>query len=272
MNQTIQKRISINVCKYLLALVLLGTQLACTATTLPPYEAKYTTKLRGIKISGTRTFEAIEGNRYRVSWRAKALWMRLNEWSEFEIIDDQVKPLSYHYTRKGLGTDRPVHVYFDWENMQVSGSKGKNKYSFALEEGTQDKLSYQVQMQLDLLKKPEMSAVTYQVATHSTLKNYHFNFERKETIETALGDRETLLFVREKKDAAINIWLAPAHYYLPIQVVQTDEDGDKNSLIIRSWKSEAKPYNSIALTQQEASTAPLNSAIDPLNEALNDDF
>ncbi|MBT5923708.1 MAG: hypothetical protein HOH29_08245, partial [Cellvibrionales bacterium] len=108
--------------------LLLGVQLGCTATTLPPYEATYTTKLRGIKVNGTRKFESTTKDRYKVSWKAKALWMRLNEWSEFELIDGkQIRPISYHYTRKGLGTDKPIHIVFDWENMHVNASKGDKK-------------------------------------------------------------------------------------------------------------------------------------------------
>jgi hypothetical protein len=257
--------------KCLLALLLLTTQLACTATTLPPYEATYTTKLRGIKISGTRTFEQIGENRYRISWQAKALWMRLNEWSEFEIANNKVRPLSYHYTRKGLGTDRPIHVYFDWQNMQVSGSKGKKRRTFALQEGVQDKLSYQVQMQLDLLAQPELRAVDYQVATHSSIKHYVFNFQRQETLDTVLGDRDSLLFERQKNNASIKIWLAATHYYSPIKVLQVDEDGSSNSLIIRSWKSKAKPYSQIAsLTQDDSTNIP--SAPQKSLQPVDDDF
>lgn len=227
--------------KLFIAVSLLATQVACTATTLPPYEATYTTKLRGIKISGTRTFEQTSDNHYRVSWKAKALWMRLNEWSEFEIINDQVRPLSYHYTRKGLGTDRPIHVYFDWENMQVNGSKGKKDYQFALQPNAQDKLSYQVQMQLDLLANPDTKAVNYTVAAYNGLKQYQFEYQHNDKVETKLGSRESLLFERYKKDKTIKVWVAPEHYYLPVKVEQIEGDSN-NVLLIKSWQSDAKAY------------------------------
>ena len=38
----------------LVILLLTTSQIACTSTPLPPYEATYTTKLRGIKIKGVR--------------------------------------------------------------------------------------------------------------------------------------------------------------------------------------------------------------------------
>ena len=72
--------------KLLIGGLLLSAQLACTATSLPPYEASYSTRLRGIKINGTRNFKHIADNRYQISWQAKALWMRLNEWSEVETV------------------------------------------------------------------------------------------------------------------------------------------------------------------------------------------
>ncbi|MBT8151455.1 MAG: DUF3108 domain-containing protein, partial [Gammaproteobacteria bacterium] len=140
------------------------------------------------------------------------------------------------YTRKGLGTDRPIHVYFDWENMQANGAKGKRKYEFALEPGVLDKLSYQVQMQLDLLAQPERPALIYKVANYSGLRDYQFDFALRETIETRLGSRETLVYQRDKKDSTIKLWIAPQQNYLPVKIEQL-EDGDSNVVIIKSWES-----------------------------------
>lgn len=223
-----------------LALVLLfTTQLACTATTLPPYEAAYTTKLRGIKITGTRKFENTGENRYKVSWKAKALWMRLNEWSEFELVNGEVRPLSYHYTRQGLGSDRPIHIYFDYDNNQINASKGKDKYQFALQPGTLDKLSYQVQMQIDLLERPQAKNLAYTVANHDRLKKYAFTYQQTDIIDTQLGEVEALLFKRRKNEKkSTEIWLSPLQYYLPVKIQQT-EGKDKSVASIKYWKSDA---------------------------------
>ncbi|MBT6578777.1 MAG: DUF3108 domain-containing protein [Cellvibrionales bacterium] len=218
--------------------LLLGVQLGCTATTLPPYEATYTTKLRGIKVNGTRKFESTTKDRYKVSWKAKALWMRLNEWSEFELIDGkQIRPISYHYTRKGLGTDKPIHIVFDWENMLVNASKGDKKYQFALEPNTLDRLSYQVQMQIDLLIKPNSEQFDYTVANHDRLARYSFNFEKREVIETKLGSASSLIFKREKKDKVTRIWLSPEQYYVPVKIEQT-EDNQSSVIAIKNWKTQ----------------------------------
>ena len=217
--------------------LLLGVQLGCTATTLPPYEATYTTKLRGVKVNGVRKFESMANNTYKVSWKAKALWMRLNEWSEFELIDGkQIRPISYHYTRKGLGTDKPIHIIFDWENMQINASKGDKKYQFALEPNTLDRLSYQVQMQIDLLIKPDSEKLNYTVANHDKLAHYSFNFEKQEVIETKLGSASSLIFKREKKDKVTRIWLSPEQYYVPVKIEQT-EDNQSSVIAIKNWKS-----------------------------------
>lgn len=236
-------------------LLLTVSQVACTSTRLPPYEATYTTKLRGIKIKGVRKFESTGENSYRISWTAKALWMRLNEWSEFEIVDKKVRPVSYHYTRKGLGTDRPIHVYFDWDAMRANGSKGDNKYEFDLQPGVLDKLSYQVQMQLDLLADPQLKALEYSVANYSGLRSYRFDFATSETIDTRLGARDTLVFQREKKDSTIKLWIAPQQNFLPVKIEQI-EDGDSNVVMIRSWESKslasAPPLSASSASAAEA--------------------
>ena len=216
---------------------LLGVQLGCTATTLPPYEATYTTKLRGVKITGTRKFENTGDNKYKVSWKAKALWMRLNEWSEFELIDGKrIRPISYHYTRKGLGTDKPTHILFDWENNIINASKGDDEYQFALEPNTLDRLSYQVQMQIDLLIKPDSEQLNYIIANHDRLARYVFNFEKQEVIATELGDTLSRIFKREKRDKTTRIWLSQEQYFVPVKIEQT-EDNKSSVIAIKNWKS-----------------------------------
>lgn len=219
-------------------ILLLGVQLGCTATTLPPYEATYTTKLRGVKITGTRKFESTGDNSYKVSWKAKALWMRLNEWSEFEIIDGkQIRPISYHYTRKGLGTDKPIHINFDWENNLINASKGDKEYQFPLEPNTLDRLSYQVQMQIDLLISPDTEALNYTVANHDKLAHYAFNYEKQEVIKTEIGDTLSRIFKREKKDKTTRIWLSEEQYFVPVKIEQA-EDKQSSVIAIKHWKSQ----------------------------------
>lgn len=256
--------------KLLIGGLLLSAQLACTATSLPPYEASYTTRLRGIKINGTRSFKHIADNRYQVSWQAKALWMRLNEWSEVEIINDEVRPLSYHYTRKGLGTDRPVHIYFNWETMQANGSKGDDKYQFAITDSTQDRLSYQVQMQLDLLRDANTQAFDFDVAAHNRIKNYRFEHRANEIIDTTLGERESMLFERSKSDQTIRVWLAPQHYYLPIQFERIDDDGDNNMLTIKSWQSDEPTFRQ-AQALANTKKAQIVAASNNIDISLDDD-
>ncbi len=252
----------------LTVLLLLTAQLACTATTLPPYEATYTTKLRGIKITGTRKFENTGENAYKVSWKAKALWMRLNEWSEFEVVEGKtIRPLSYHYTRKGLGTDRPIHIYFDYENGVINASKGDKKYQMPLQPGTLDKLSYQVQMQMDLLSQPDAPELSYTVANHDRLKDYMFSFQQRETIKTGLGTLEAIVYARTNKDKTTEIWLSPVQYFLPVKIQQT-EDGESSVLAIKNWKSDA-PENDRSLVALSAIN-PDN--VNNLSAATNDDL
>lgn len=228
-----------SLCYALFAFILLGTQLACTATTLPPYEATYTTKLKGIKITGTRKFEQISENKYKVSWRAKALWMSLNEWSEFELVDNtRLKPISYHYTRKGLGSDKPIHILFDWENNVANASKGKEKTVLPLLPGTQDKLSYQLQMQLDLLRDPQKESLSYVVASHNKIRSYDFTLLKEEMLNSKLGSEQTRVYQRQKRDKTTSVWLSPKQYYLPLKI-ERNEDGKVSVLKIKNWKSES---------------------------------
>lgn len=226
------------------SLSLLVSQTACTASSLPPYEAEYTTKMRGLRINSERKFVETGENTYKLSWSAKALWMRISEWSEFEIVDDTVRPIAYHYKRKGLGSDRPIHVAFDWENMQATGSKGEKTFKFALEESSLDRLSFQVQMQLDLINNNSIKEFNYRIANYNGLRDYKFNFEKEENLSTRLGDFNTLVFRRDKKDTTIRLWMAPQQFYLPLKVQQTGEDA--NTVVIKGWKSEKQSTEELA--------------------------
>lgn len=244
--------------KYLITAIsvslLLISQTACTATQLPPYEATYTAKLRGIKIRGLRKFEEVEKDIYKLSWSAKALWMRLDEWSVFKVIDEKVIPISYHYTRKGLGSDRPIHIHFDWETMKVSGTKGKNEYSYDLEPGTLDKLSFQVQMQIDLLLNNQLKAAEYRIAKHNRLSTYEFSYRQNENIDTELGDQNTLVFERTKEKRQTRLWISPEQNYLPIKIENRD-DGERNVLVIRSWDSESLYKNEDIIAKLDSDDA-----------------
>ncbi len=226
-------------------IALLGSQTACTASSLPPYEAEYTTKMRGLRINSDRKFVETAENTYRLSWSAKALWMRISEWSDFEIIDDKVRPIGYHYTRKGLGSDRPIHIEFDWENMMVYGSKGDKSYSFPLEPNSLDRLSFQVQMQLDLINDKSLAQFNYRIANYNGMRDYLFELEKRETLETRIGEFDTLVFKRDKKDSSIRLWMSPKQFYLPVKVEQTGDDA--NTVVIRGWKSDKEHDESLAL-------------------------
>lgn len=268
---------SLKFSKYVLGvfmiLLFLVSQTACTATRLPPYEATYTTKLRGIKVKGTQKFETIGKDTYKLSWRAKALWMRLDEWSEFKVIDNQVIPISYHYTRKGLGSDRPIHVLFDWENMLVNASKADKKYQFALQPNVLDRLSYQVQMQIDLIESPEAIDFNYKVANYNGLKDYSFEFTQTETIVTPIGDSETRVYERNKSDKTIRLWISPSQNYLPVKI-ERKEDKKSNVVMIKSWDSETITDNrqNIAKFNNRFNGETTNNIEDGAVDTISDEF
>ena len=133
-----------------------------------------------------------------------------------------------------MGTDRPIHLSFDWNTLRASGSKGEASYEFDLVPGALDKLSYQVQMQIDLIANPKSTAFDYRVANYSRLSTYSFRYAGAEKLNTNLGQRETLVFKRDKKNKQIKLWIAPRENYLPIKIEQI-EDGDRTIGEIRNW-------------------------------------
>lgn len=232
--------------KWLIIILVLFYQIGCAATVLTPYEAKYTTRLNGIKISGKNKLEIISDQNYRVSWNAKIFWMEVNEWSEFELINDnQIRPLSYHYIKKGFGSSEPIHIYFDWQNHSQTIIKGSKESHYSVAPGTHDKLSYQIQMQVDLSEKPNSKVLNYKINTDGgKLRHYDFNFQGEEIIETKLGDALALIYTKSDSKRETKIWIAPERDYLPVKIEHI-EKGHSSILSIKSWSNYGQTQESL---------------------------
>lgn len=210
-------------------------QYGCTANPIAPYEAQYSTKIKGIKVKATRKLEHLGNRQYRVSWQAKALWMQLKEWAEFQIIDDGVlMPISYHYRRKGLGSDRPIDIIFDHSNKKIRTRKGDKEAILDLPPRAYDKLTYQVQLQLDLQQNPAAESLEYVVANSHRLKHYRFTRQGSEPMNSAVGPTNALIFQKSGDNGLTTLWVSPESQYLPVAIQQRDKNGDVTTAQLQS--------------------------------------
>src|SRR5690606_23405022 len=110
---------------------------------------------------------------YRLRFFADSMLASIEEISHFQQPDaGMLQPIEYHYQRKGLGRNREAHLQFDWDTMRVTNNVEKKPWKMDLEPNVQDKVSFQIQLQLDLMAGQE--DFSYTIADGGRLKHYNF--------------------------------------------------------------------------------------------------
>ena len=120
-----------------------------------------------------------------------------------------------------------------------------NTPSQAIEEGAQDRVSLFVQLAAAMAGTPDLrnlgQTLSFQVVSAKQAEVWTFAVQGNEKITTLLGDLDSLKLhrvPRNEYDQKIDMWLSPAHGYLPARLRITQANGD---VIEETLKSVAKP-------------------------------
>jgi len=227
----------------LFSLFLIGSSPVLAETAhLPPFRAIYTSEMDlGISISGeaVRELQQKEDGHWQFSSAASAMMAGIQEVSEFDYAQgEQIRPLKYDYQRKVLGKSRRASLDFDWSAGKVTTVVKEQPWKMAIAPGIQDKLSYQLQMRLDL--KAGLQKLSYQVADGGKLKSYNFVVTGEEQVATPYGRFNAVRVVRDRgKDADREtlIWFAPELDYLIVRLQQTESDGKTYALLLKNLET-----------------------------------
>ena len=106
---------------------------------------------------------------------------------------------------------------------------------FPLHEGTQDRLSWMVQLGAVVSAEPTLRAVGAKVVmnvvgSNGDLSVWAFDCVASENVETGGGVVNALKFVREPRepyDTQVQVWIDPARHYLPVRATQKSGAGDE---------------------------------------------
>ncbi len=211
-------------------------------TPINSFKAVYTTAFDlGVSLSGeaVRELKPLENGDWSFTSEASSLMAGISEKTRFTYLpSEHIKPISYRYHRKVLGKSRKASIDFDWTNKRVTTIVKDQPWKMSIPEATQDKLSYQLQMRLDLMAgKTEM---TYAVADGGKLKEYRFTVTGEETIETPFGTYNAVRVMRDRGANAERetlIWFAPELDYLIVRLEQTETDGKTYGLLLKNLET-----------------------------------
>ena len=229
--------ISITISRILSALLLLaGTAIADTDTqiTLKPYQAVYSTKVRGVSADMQQTLSKNDQQQWQVKSYASVLFADIEERATFTEADNQVIPLSYDYINQ-FSSKRNSKLVFNPEQQTVIDRLHSKEY-LPLPENSYDRLSFQTQLHLDVINTADFTKKTYHLVDRSKLKTYEVSKLAEETIVTPLGTFTAIKFKQRRpgKDGHTLIWLAKDRDYFLLRVERIAEGKKEYQINLKS--------------------------------------
>ncbi|PCO04618.1 DUF3108 domain-containing protein [Microbulbifer flavimaris] len=212
-----------------------------SASDLKPFRAVYEARYGAFEVTATRSLSGSADN-WRLDFQADSFFADINEYSRFLSRDGQLSPLHYEYRRSGLGRNRHTSLNFEHGENRVVNLTNADRTLENAPEKTQDKISYQLQLALDVAAGRQ--DLHYVVADGKKFREYRFTVTGKETLQTPLGEVETVKVqrVREDDDRETNIWFAPAWNYALVKL-QQNEDGETYQIALTELIIDGKTIN-----------------------------
>lgn len=206
------------------------------------FDNEYKAKLYGFNITVTNRLTKTDDGMYNLIFKADSMIGSITEQSQIRWDPKQqtISPMKYTYARRGLGKDRNAELLFDWKGKTVTNNVQKTSWEMDIAQKVQDKLSYQLQMQQDLLNGHE--SFEYQIADGGRLKKYKFTTVGEEMLETPLGKVNTVKIKRSREDneRVTYAWLAKDWNYLLVRL-QQEEKGEAYTIYIHKATVDGKP-------------------------------
>jgi len=156
----------------------------------------------------------------------------LSQSSRFRIAAGEVEPLSFQ--AGGVGND--VMAQFDWESGQVTGMAKGKLLSLRLQPGTQDPLSVQIAIMLEL--QAQNAPNGFWMLNTDEIDRFQYVRHEQTTLDTPLGKLQTILYTSHQPGSSKTtyLWLAPALHYMPARAEQRVKGSTQVSLQIRAFK------------------------------------
>ena len=219
----------------LLSLALLS--LPAAAFELQPFTASYTADWKQLPISGSaeRNLKALDNGRWELEFEASMLVAGLTEVSVFTLEKGTFLPLSYHFSRSGIGKSKEINLDFDWQQKQVMGTHRDESVHLPLNRALLDKSTYQLALQQDAADG--MTSMTYQVVDGDEVETYDFRVLGEERVRTKAGliDAIKVERVRDptKSSRKTILWLAKDWNFLLVRLHQVEKDGKEYQIMLK---------------------------------------
>lgn len=208
--------------KYCASLLLLCVSITSHAADPKPFSGIYETSYGMLSARGERKLDALPDGRWQMENHAKLFMVDVIEKSTFTLSNGNVNSLTYDFINP-LSKDRSLALSFDWPHNTVTETISKK--ALQLQPHVYDKLSYQVQMQMNVCADPEhFTGENFTVVDRGKLKTYRVELVGFEPQKTPAGILDTIhlrQFRPDKRDGKDTmIWLAKDWHCLLVRLDQ----------------------------------------------------
>ncbi len=205
-----------------------------------PFSAHYQADWKSISVgtSDLTLAQDTEPGRYLYTWTITARGIfrlyrdQVTQKSWLSIAGGHARPEKY----QGEDGSSSVDLDFDWNAARVRGTSEKKPVDLPLKEGTQDVMSIQVEVMLDLQK--DALPKTFQIIDKDELKEFNYTREGTANLKTALGELETVVVAsrRTGNNRILRMWFAPSLGFVPVQAERTRDGKLEFAMRIKSLK------------------------------------
>jgi hypothetical protein len=208
-------------------------------TGITPFVAHYQADWKGISV-GTSDIQLAQGaepGHYLYTWTITARGIfrvayhdDLVQKSWLTAIGDHVRPEKY-LGKEGGST---VELNFDWANKRATGVSETKPVDIALNDGTQDVMSIQVEVMLDL--KNGNLPKTFHIIDKDQSKEFNYTQEGSAKIRTALGELDTVIVTSQRvgNNRILRMWFAPSLGFVPVQAERSRDGKVEIAMRIKS--------------------------------------
>ena len=207
---------------------------------IAPFSAHYQADWKSINV-GTSDLELkpdTEPGHYVYTWTITAHGIfrlyraEVTQKSWLSINAGHVRPEKY---RAEDGSSN-VNLDFDWEGRRARGVSETKPVDLPLSGGTQDVMSIQVEVMLDL--QNHNLPKTFQIVDKDELKEFTYSEEGTAKLRTALGELDTVIVSSQRtgNNRILRMWFAPSLGFVPVQAERTRDGKLEFAMRIKSLK------------------------------------
>lgn len=190
-----------------------------------PYTAIYQAVYKSFPLQATHRLEPA-GNDWYFSSIASGFFGQIEEASTFSFSDKGIVPLHYLYQRNVLGHNNDSELVYNQKDKVAAGKRGNKPFTIKLQGDELDEGSYTLALRDDVARG--ITNPCYKVIDDNKIGQYCFRITGKETIDTALGQIETIVVERVRKPESprrTRFWFAPSLDYTIARLEHQEQKG-----------------------------------------------